>query len=77
MLRDCLRKRNVSKTQDDGIPDVAVATSAGVDILQGNGSSGFGAPSTYFTGESSTDVAVANLNGDGKPDLLVSSRARS
>ncbi len=66
----------------DGLPDLVVANrrpgadgtgSSGVSVLlQDPAQPGtFRAPVTYATQAASVDVAVADLNGDGKPDLAV------
>ena len=68
----------------DGLPDLVVANrgpgsdgtgSAGVSVLiQDPAHPGsFLAPVTYTTPPGAIDVAVADLNGDGKPDLVVAS----
>lgn len=61
----------------DGKPDLAVANrfSDNVSILLGTGTGGFGAASTLPVGTtpSPLSLAVADLNGDGKPDLAVPS----
>ncbi len=58
----------------DGIPDLAVAGSEGVSIFLGVGEGRFGAPSTIHILQGSnpySDLAVADINGDGKPDLVL------
>ena len=43
----------------------------GVDALLGNGDGTFQAAETYSSGNAEpTSIAVADLNGDGKPDLV-------
>ena len=42
-----------------------------VSVLMGNGDGTFGPQQTYAVGISPTSVAIADLNGDGKPDLVV------
>ncbi len=42
-----------------------------VDVLLGNGSGGFSAATSYAAGISPNSVAVADVNGDGRPDLVV------
>ena len=43
----------------------------GVSVYLGNGHGGFGKPTTYSTGPNPTGLTVADVNGDGIPDLLV------
>lgn len=59
----------------DGKIDIAVANegSQSVSILPGNGSAGrkFGFGSEISAGGAPTDIAVGDVNKDGKPDLVV------
>ncbi len=67
----------VGDLNGDGIADLVVADYAGaVSILFGQGSGGFGdgtfsAPVPFPAGPNATDVAIADLNADGLPDLAV------
>ena len=65
----------VADVNGDGKPDLIVANFAGdnVGVLLGNGNGTFQAQQTFSTGAGSrpTSVAVADVNGDGKPDLIV------
>jgi hypothetical protein len=64
----------------DGKPDLVVAnycansscTNGSVGVLLANGDGTFQAAVSYGSGGASS-VAVADVNGDGKPDLLVAS----
>lgn len=55
----------------DGKMDLAWATTGAVGVLWGNGDGTFAAAAQYFaTDADSLSVNVADLNGDGKPDLV-------
>jgi len=72
----------IADVNGDGPPDIVVANldpgadgtgSAGVSVLLQDAAhpGSFLAPVTYATQGDAVDVAVADLNGDGKPDLVV------
>src|ERR1700733_12725006 len=71
----------VADVNGDGKPDLVVANECAsggdcnngtVGVLLGNGDGTFQAAVTYSSGGYETDaVAVADVNGDGKPDLIV------
>jgi hypothetical protein len=72
----------IADVNGDGTPDLVVANqndlapSAVVGVLLGNGDGTFQSPRTYVSGgKQATCVAVADGNGDGKLDLLVSNTA--
>lgn len=57
----------------DGKTDLVVANDAGegtLSVLLGDGGGGFPSPATYGVGGASS-LAVADLNGDGRPDVTV------
>ena len=54
----------------DGHLDAVVCTSAGVDVLPGDGRGAFGAPVSYGIGQGTTQLAAGELNGDGWPDIV-------
>jgi hypothetical protein len=72
----------VADVNQDGKPDVVVANvtscnfcDGSVGILLGNGNGTFGAPVAYDTGACNTNaLAVADVNGDGKPDIVVANQ---
>ncbi|MBV8843149.1 MAG: VCBS repeat-containing protein, partial [Bryobacterales bacterium] len=61
----------------DGLPDLIAGAgyphTAGIQVLLGNGHSGFGNPAIYgVPGELNiASTVVADVNGDNKPDILV------
>jgi hypothetical protein len=66
----------VADLNGDGKPDLAVVNrnSANIGVLLGNGDGTFQPAMTYGSGDGSFSpllVVVADLNGDGKPDLVV------
>jgi hypothetical protein len=69
----------VADLNGDGKPDVAVAVYRNIAVLLGNGDGTFQPAVTYSWGGGdgtswgSNSLAIADLNGDGKPDLAVAS----
>lgn len=74
----------IADVNGDGLPDLVVANYgpgtdgsgvAGVSVLLQNAASPgtFLAPVTYATPHGAIDVAVGDLDGDGRPDLVVAS----
>ena len=73
----------ISDLNGDGHPDLVVANSwaknppgkarkGELSVLPGNGDGTFQAPIRYISGQPDTEaVAVADLNGDGRPDIAV------
>ncbi len=70
------RGTDAADIDGDGDLDVAVASSpvltnsGGVSILRGNGDGTFGAPLEYPSPKHAIYAKLADLSGDGKPDLL-------
>jgi hypothetical protein len=64
----------------DGIPDLIVANSGSNNVLvyPGLGNGQFGPALNdghgFFTGENPVEVTVADVNGDGRPDLIVANK---
>ncbi|WP_437512776.1 FG-GAP repeat domain-containing protein [Sorangium sp. So ce1099] len=54
------------------MPDIAVATALDnvVDVLINQGDDTFAPKDSYLVVDSATALAVADLNGDGMPDLI-------
>src|SRR5579872_4236391 len=77
----------IADVNGDGKPDLLVAngcvsasdcTNGSVSVLLGNGDGSFqAARSSNSGGEAAKSVTVADLNGDGKPDLLVANACSS
>ncbi len=76
----------VSDVNGDGKPDAVVASGMGlyipvqgsVGVLLGNGDGTFQAPASFGAGGVfSYSVVVADVNGDGRPDILVANFASS
>ncbi|HET6179104.1 MAG TPA: FG-GAP-like repeat-containing protein [Candidatus Sulfotelmatobacter sp.] len=70
----------VADVNGDGKPDVVVASSCGggpncgtVNVLLSNGDGTFTAAVSYASGGLGNSIAVADLNSDGKPDVVVAS----
>ncbi|MGH8714144.1 MAG: FG-GAP-like repeat-containing protein [Casimicrobiaceae bacterium] len=63
----------VADFNDDGAPDMAVASGGGnsVSVLIGHGDGTFGAGADYAAGYFPDGVAAGDFNGDGKLDLAV------
>lgn len=70
----------VADVNNDGNPDLLVVNECGhtdgcrqgtVSVLLGNGDGTFQAQQSYFVGIFPLEVAVADFNGDGNPDLVL------
>src|SRR5262249_41999593 len=53
---------------------LAVADASGVEVFLNNGKGGFWRPKPVVAGLEPTGLTVADVNGDGTPDLVVSNR---
>src|SRR6201996_816689 len=66
---------SVADVNHDGNPDVVVANadSGTVTVLLGNGKGQFHEPagSPFAAGHLPNDIAIADMNGDGNPDLVI------
>lgn len=64
----------IANVDSDAIADIVVGTTTAVEWFRGNGDGTFGAAQVAVAGQGNTQAfAVADLNLDGKADLLVNS----
>ena len=65
----------IADVNGDGKPDLLVTSEYGysniVGVVLGNGDGTFGAQTTFATGQTPGSLVVTDVNGDGKPDLVV------
>jgi len=64
----------IADLDHNGTLDLAVSDDGGVDVLLGNGDGTFGNAtlhSTWPLGQVPVEIAIADFNGDGNPDLAV------
>lgn len=68
-----LRATVLADLNGDGRQDAvsALGHQGGVLIAYGDGAGGFASPKTYQANRDGSDVAVADFNKDGKPDIVV------
>jgi hypothetical protein len=70
----------IADVNGDGRPDLLTANYPGgnqdgsVSVLLGNGSGAFAAKTDFATGSGPVLVTVADVNGDGKPDLVTANQ---
>ena len=60
----------VQDFNNDGIADIASANGT-VSVFLGNSDGSFGSANTFAVGPFATEIASADLNGDGNADLVV------
>ncbi len=66
----------------DGKPDLVIANNGAGNItvihnISSAGSIAFSAPATFTTGSGTFSVSIADIDGDGKPDLAVANQLTS
>jgi hypothetical protein len=71
-----VRRLAIADFNGDGVPDLVASSGGeydGVFLLLGDGRGGFGAARQIRRGDiwTSTQIGVGDLNGDGKPDLVL------
>ncbi len=59
----------------DGVSDLVILEAGGVSIELGNGQGGFSPPVTYNAGSEPSGLAVADIDRDGRLDLLIGNAA--
>jgi hypothetical protein len=61
-------KQDLAVTQYDG------SNTSFLSVLRGDGTGSFGAKTNYLVGRTPVAIAVADFNGDGKPDMAVANQ---
>ncbi len=74
-LYNDLRGISLGDVDADGIQDLLVATEAGLLVLRGDGSGNFQYYDSHNTGIPAWSVAQADLDRDGRPDLITANAA--
>jgi hypothetical protein len=71
----CCSGLAVGDLNGDGKPDLAISANDGISILLNNGNGTFGTPTYYPSGVAGSatgdGIAIGDLNGDKKPDVVV------
>lgn len=67
---DIITTMSPDTDRDPGAAPPPAGTGAGITVLTGRGDGTFAPKATYETGGSVTSVAVADLNGDHRPDVV-------
>jgi uncharacterized repeat protein (TIGR01451 family) len=60
----------IADFNNDGKPDIAVGTNAGIFLLAGNGDGSFGTAKLVSPANNYTSLVSADFNGDGIPDIV-------
>lgn len=63
----------IKDVNDDGIPDIITANYSNVSVLAGKGDGTFAPKKDYPVANQSQSVAVGDVNGDGKNDIVTAS----
>lgn len=68
---------NADGKLDLAVANYHVATGNSISVLLGNGAGGFGPKTDYAAGNQPASIAIGDVNGDGKPDLMSSNWSAS
>ena len=61
----------IADLNGDGVPDLLVRSGLTLSVFLGDGKGGFGAATNFPAGSGAQGLAVADLNGDGRLDVVV------